>query len=234
MGRPPIGKVAMTNTERSRRRRAALAASPHATKPTEPATKPYVTEPPAHATKPGPDPRDAEIARLTREVAQAKARIAELERERAERTAVPQAKSPDEARGRPVKRELIGKFIRMIGDPSENEARLAGERLVGALAASKDTRHALADLWDQHCEAERKRPTMPQPIDWPKIEATLVAYADGKTKLGMNAVLKAVKAAEPAADRQDREGNQVIHHHIILVLQRLGFTLSASGLTFHR
>jgi hypothetical protein len=68
MGRPPIGKVAMTSTERSRRYRAGLATKPAATKPAEPATKP--AEP---ATKPGPDHRDDEIARL-------KARIAELEK----------------------------------------------------------------------------------------------------------------------------------------------------------
>jgi hypothetical protein len=48
MGRPPIGTVAMTSTERSRRRRAGLS-TPAATK---------------HATKGGPDPRDEEIARL--------------------------------------------------------------------------------------------------------------------------------------------------------------------------
>jgi hypothetical protein len=58
MGRPPIGKKAMTSTERSRRRRAGMVAKPDATKPSR------------HATK--PDPRDQEIARLM-------ARVAELE-----------------------------------------------------------------------------------------------------------------------------------------------------------
>jgi hypothetical protein len=58
MGRPPIGKKAMTSTERSRRRRAGMAAKPDATKPSR------------HATK--TDPRDQEIARLT-------ARVVELE-----------------------------------------------------------------------------------------------------------------------------------------------------------
>src|SRR5262245_41627533 len=69
MGRPPIGKVAMTSTERSRRYRAGLAAKPApATKPAEP------------ATKPGPDRRDEKIAALERQLAQAHKRIAELER----------------------------------------------------------------------------------------------------------------------------------------------------------
>jgi hypothetical protein len=62
MGRPPIGKVAMTNTERSRRYRAGLTAGATSPRPAEP-----------DATKPAkPDWRDREIARL-------KARIAKLE-----------------------------------------------------------------------------------------------------------------------------------------------------------
>jgi hypothetical protein len=67
MGRPPIGKVAMTNTERSRRYRAGLATKPHATKP---ATKSHATKPAEPATKLDPD------------IASLKARIAELEKER--------------------------------------------------------------------------------------------------------------------------------------------------------
>jgi hypothetical protein len=67
MGRPPIGKVAMTATERSRRYRARLTAGPAATKPVGPATKPV-----GPATKPTPDRRDEQIAQL-------KARVAELE-----------------------------------------------------------------------------------------------------------------------------------------------------------
>jgi hypothetical protein len=71
MGRPPIGKIAMTATERSRRYRAGLA-----TKPT-PATKPepIATKPEPVATKPA----EAAIAAKDREIAQLKERIAELE-----------------------------------------------------------------------------------------------------------------------------------------------------------
>ena len=61
MGRPPLFKHAMSNTERSRRRRAGYAATRAAPKLTEP------------ATKLAPELRDEEIAQL-------KARIAELER----------------------------------------------------------------------------------------------------------------------------------------------------------
>jgi hypothetical protein len=95
MGRPPIGKRAMTSTERSRRYRAGLAAKPAATKPAEPATKPE------------PDRRDADIARLSARIAELEAgtlstaerqkletRIRELEaelaRERAKKTAHPE------------------------------------------------------------------------------------------------------------------------------------------------
>src|SRR5262245_5160242 len=62
MGRSPIGKVAMTSTERSRRHRAGLSAQPA-------------------ATKPGPDRRNEKIAALQRELAQAIKHIAKLRAE---------------------------------------------------------------------------------------------------------------------------------------------------------
>jgi hypothetical protein len=75
MGRPPIGKVAMTDAERQRRRRERLAAKPD-TPPFR--DKPHVTKPsPATHRQPNPEPQ-AEPAI----VAQLKARIAELEQER--------------------------------------------------------------------------------------------------------------------------------------------------------
>jgi hypothetical protein len=66
-GRPPIGKRPMTPAERQRRRRAGLTAKPtSAYRDIEPVTKPT-----------SPD-----NAKLAKELAQAKARIAELERQR--------------------------------------------------------------------------------------------------------------------------------------------------------
>jgi len=84
MGRPPIGKVAMTSTERSRRRRAGLATKPAATKPAEPATK----------SSPAPD------TAKDRQSASFKARIAELEAELIRERAKPATKlaQPDDAR----------------------------------------------------------------------------------------------------------------------------------------
>jgi hypothetical protein len=71
MGRPPIGKVAMTSTERSRRYRAGLASKP------APATKPA-----GAATKPKAEPeRDDRSAEKDREIARLKARNLELELE---------------------------------------------------------------------------------------------------------------------------------------------------------
>jgi hypothetical protein len=73
MGRPPIGKTAMTGAERVRRYRAK-----HGTKP--------VTKRHASVTKPEVDKATraakAEIAALAKELAQAKTRITEVERER--------------------------------------------------------------------------------------------------------------------------------------------------------
>src|SRR5262245_35838901 len=86
MGRPPIGKVAMTSTERSRRRRAGLAANSAATKPVEPATKPQGKP---ERDPPGPDPAA---------LAQAKARIIELERALAQANALERALAQAKAR----------------------------------------------------------------------------------------------------------------------------------------
>jgi hypothetical protein len=75
MGRPPIGKVAMTSTERSRRYRAGLSTKPAAaTKPAEHATKQEA------GPRPAPE-RDwgAELRQREAEITQLKARIAELE-----------------------------------------------------------------------------------------------------------------------------------------------------------
>jgi hypothetical protein len=80
MGRPPIGKRAMTSTERSWRRRERLRAEHPATKPDRPATKPEpATKPSGPATKPAGVADGARFELLEKELAAAKARIAELE-----------------------------------------------------------------------------------------------------------------------------------------------------------
>jgi hypothetical protein len=87
MGRPPVGKVAMTAAERQRRHRAQLHSSKPAAVTKPPVTKPPITE--LSITKPvaAPDTAQANcIAALEAEnkrleLAQAKVRIKELQRE---------------------------------------------------------------------------------------------------------------------------------------------------------
>jgi hypothetical protein len=142
------------------------------------------------------------------------------------------AASLGEERGKPVKSELISKFIRMTGDDSGNEAQQAAQKLISALRANKDDRHTLADLWDKHCEQEaRKRPAKPKPINWPEVEAAIIRLADGKATLTMNAVLKAIRAAGSAADAREQE---TLHRYIFGVMKRLGFTASPSLMSFRR
>jgi len=94
MGRPPIGKTAMSNTERSRRYRAGLATK-HATKPS-----------PASDTA-----KDARIRALEGELAQARKRIADLEGRGEGRL----TRSSREGRSRPVEFTEIGRLQAEIG-----------------------------------------------------------------------------------------------------------------------
>jgi hypothetical protein len=168
----------------------------------------------------------ARICELEEELAAASDRIDELT-EASSATA-----SPEEERGKPVKSELIAKFIRMTGDPSEHEARQAAGRLISALMANEADRHALADLWDKHCEqAARQRPAKPKPINWPEVEAAVVSYAEGKTTVTVNKTLRAIKdAIKDDITVLGEVGARYIHS----TLTRLGFTRSASGLTYSR
>jgi hypothetical protein len=77
MGRPPIGKAAMTSTERSRRYRAGLATKPAATKP---ATKSAHAEPPPRFAATLYDLLSGYTEAITRP--ELKAHIVELEQER--------------------------------------------------------------------------------------------------------------------------------------------------------
>jgi uncharacterized coiled-coil protein SlyX len=103
MGRPPIGKVAMTSTERSRRYRAGLA--------TKPATKPAPASDPA---------TDARIHELEAELAQARKRIADLERRGEDRL----TRSHREERGRPVEFTEVGRLRAQIASLKSDIVKL--------------------------------------------------------------------------------------------------------------
>jgi hypothetical protein len=246
MGRPPIGKVAMTSTERSRRYRAGLAAKPAATKTAEPATKP----------KAEPE-RDDRSAEKDREIAQLKARIAELESERAQRDARIRELEPALARAREKHKHSesvldaslatqathgsgpnaqISKFIRHLGNANQAEATTAAQKLVSGLTASESDRHALAELWEKHCEEHaRQHPPKPKPIDWSEVERAIKTFAEGKTKVTINKVFTAVHAQVPEFEQWHGWGDSPRKGRFIRdCLSRLGFAASRSGLTFER
>jgi hypothetical protein len=135
MGRPPIGKRAMTSTERSRRYRAGKTVKP------EPATTPQA-EPSAE--------NDQEIVRREREqlrAIRAILRLAEVKRERdhykqmvegpgvaTKRTVKPVTKpSPETERERSIDTALIESIIRLLQETNEQlEEMLRIERIEAA------------------------------------------------------------------------------------------------------
>jgi hypothetical protein len=222
MGRPPIGKHAMSGAERQRRYLEKLLGGKSTVSSVTKQTK-------------ADEAKDREIAAL-------KARIATLERERAQH----EAHDREFVAAPPRKREKhrpseslsthtttqgsgsntqISKFIRHLGNANEAEAAAAARKLVSRLAASESDRHALAELWEKHCnEQARQRPPKPKPVDWPEVGRAIKTYAEGKTKVNLNSLAKAIYAKVPALNDnlEELRGDQ-IYGFIVGCLRRLGF-----------
>jgi hypothetical protein len=165
---------------------------------------------------------------LQKELAAARARIVELEVKLAQR---PNKLAPKQghAGGRPAMPNggNVGKLIRMLGSSNDREA-LTSARM---LAKAADL-HALAEAWERAREQESKhRPAKPKPVDWPKVDEAVQRYADGKTTVTFNKLWRAV-VKEVLALGENRDPQA--HDYIARCLQRLGFTVSSSGLTFSR
>jgi hypothetical protein len=212
--------------EYMRRWRAGRPAKPGATKTAE--------------TKPSPAPDTAK----DQEIAQLKARIRAVEQERdhykqlaesgAQHVRQPEAPLARDGRKHAELKDTapattlgpnaqISKFIRHLGNANEAEATAAARKLVSVLAASASDRHDLADVWEKHCEEQaRQRPPKPKPVDWPEVEIAIKTYTEGKTKVNINAVNKAVYAHMPKAQH---EGLRTVEAVTFLrgCLRRLGF-----------
>ena len=140
----------------------------------------------------------------------------------------------------PTDRDRIGKFIGMLGSSADAEVLKAARDLVSELKADGFDLHTLAAAWEIERERQKgPRPTPLSPVDWVEVEAAITRYADGKTTVKTEAVLRAVLTAVPAikADRPERERVEVINEVILYVsstLSRLGFTRGSSWLMFHR
>jgi hypothetical protein len=229
MGRPPIGKVAMTATERSHRFRAKQRAE-------QPATKRNESD---AATIAALNARIAELEAFQSTLAgdvvavleEKNRRIAELESKLAQRakTPAPSAKQTD-TRPATEDRGNAGKLIRRLGGASAPSEILAAAR---ALAKSTDL-HELAEVWEKHWQKKNKhKPPKPKPIDWPQVEAAIRRYADGKTNLKINDLLRSVFAKIPGL-REASHAEPSFLGYIRGCLHHLGFTASRSGLTYDR
>jgi hypothetical protein len=235
MGRPPIGKVAMTAAERLRRHR--LKHRPEQ-KPGENAALARAYERMAELER--------EVARLKAapvtkpsadDTTPLKARIRDLEAEVARLRAAATAQRRPESRGTAVEEDTkLKKLIRLLDSPQKEEAAGALRKLAGELQARGRGFQELADLtaqWDQ--EDAAVRPPKLKPIDWPEVERAIKTYAEGKTKVTMNKVISAVQAQVPAFEGYRKDvPSQTKVGFIHKCLRGLGFTASRSGLTYER
>jgi hypothetical protein len=211
MGRPPLGERALTPAEKMRRYR----------------ERKFGNRPPRHAE-------------AAREIAQLKARIAELETALAQerekrrppgpvRIASPATHAATQSSGPNAQ---IAKFIRHLGNANQTEAAMAAQGLVTRLTANESDRHALADLWEKHCKEQAVQRPKRKPVDWSAVERAINAYAEGKTRVTINKLVKAVRAQEPSLEDHGDSANT--YQFFKRRLGRLGFTASSSGLTFER
>jgi hypothetical protein len=207
MGRPPIGKIAMTGAERLRKFRDKQRAQRPVTK-RNPADIAHIRQ------------LEAENARLRAELTQAQAnRFTPPETEPGA-----QAKPP----ATPTNSAASGKLIRMLGSSNDGEALNAARML----AKSADL-HTLAEIWEKHLAQQPKPKGKPKPVDWPALEEAILAYAKGRTNLTMNNVMKAAYAAVPAA-KDIGDGGRAVAICIKHRLVNLGFILSKSGMSYTR
>jgi hypothetical protein len=217
MGRPPIGKVAMSGAERMRRLRAK-----------HPVTKPVTKPASADSAR-----LEARIRKLEDENANLRDENAKL-RARAETRSTSDGGALAAAEGakhqRPEKFKQdkdddnrISKLIRRLDSPEDNAVLKTARSLVSELQTDGKNLQFLSDLFHQQWKKENaERPTKPKPIDYSQIEAIVRRYTDGKTKVNIEAVVTAIFAEVPAWRGQlGRDGAKYIER----CMQRRGFTL---------
>ena len=225
MGRPPIGKTAMSATERSRRYRAGLATKPDAAKPdaakpdaTKHAAKPDATK---HATKPdATSTADAELAA-------AKARIRELEATlaKAHRVAAVPADGKMSAQ--------TFKLLCSLDAPEDGVVLNAARALVRNLKASGSDLRTLSDALEAEWKKTQQPKERPVTVDYTVVDGAIDRSIAGREKVTFDRVWKAIVAAVPVLDK----GGPPARHAIEYThrrLQRLGFTASNSMRSFQR
>jgi hypothetical protein len=226
MGRPPIGKVAMTGAERTRLYRLRRG-------PAKPAPKSD-----AHAALKAENAAlKAAIEKLKAQGdgnAALRARIAELEMQLAhERSAQAAAEAePSKPGGNEAMGKRVFKLVLRLDSPNDNEALLAARKLVRELKAIGSDLRTLAAALETEWEKQQKaKPAPPPPIDFSEVEAAVKRYAADRTTVNFNRMWRALKAEVPALDVH--RGRNVAHY-LMGCLRRLGFAGSSSNLTWHR
>lgn len=221
MGRPPIGKTAMTDAERQRRHRAQFRDSKPVTKPAKP-----------DATR-----WQGEIAALKDENAKLKA---ELARERLRVAAEAKHSKPDvddgdqAAAAGPLGKKVF-KILLKLDDANDNTVLVAARTLVSNLKANGSDLRILADALGAELEKQEKAKPAPQPdIDFAAVKAVVTRYAADRTTVKYNAVWRAVVAAMPILDEPGVTHGSGISRYIQGCLRRLGFKGSSSGLSWSR
>jgi hypothetical protein len=233
MGRPPIGKVAMTGAERLRRyhlkRAQAVTARIRALQAEVARLK---AEKPQARSATDAEPLKARIAELA----------AELARERRQRPAEP-AHEHTTSRAAPhhTPRKIdpkdeskLMKRIRRLDSP-DSEVVAAVRALANELKARGRGFQELGDLtavWD--AEDAAQQPKKPKSVDWDAVKSAIDQYVDGKTRVTINLVIRAVDAKVPTYKQQSSELRYQSHGFIIRHLRSLGFTISASNSSAER
>jgi hypothetical protein len=168
-------------------------------------------------------PKEAgEIARLRAEIDGLKATIATL-------TAIKPHERHVESGIDGMSRQTF-KLLLKLDSSSDSEVVASARALVGKLKAAGSDLRVLADALGKEWDKQKAKPAPPPSIDYAAIEAAVIRYAEGRSTVQRNKLWKAVIATVPGAGGPGR----IPSDYIDRLLRRLGFTMSRSGLTFHR
>jgi hypothetical protein len=249
MGRKPIGKAAMTSSERQRRFLDKLRGTKGKT------DNAAVARPGEAEIRKLKAAHDKLAADLTREITahgKTQTEKAQLERDLARETAArksaeefvdmtnaawmkiaarsgqtpSQQRRPESRRADAKGDTVLMKLIRRLDSP-DSEAVAALRKLASELQSRGRGFQELADLtarWDQ--EDAVVRPPKPKPIDWPEVERAVKMYTEGKTKVTINKVTAAVYDHVPALKRSERSEevrSDYVYGFLVGCLERLGF-----------
>jgi hypothetical protein len=230
MGRPPIGKKAMSGAERFRRWY-----EKHRD------DKPRAEQ---RAAKSTADHAGARIVELEEHVRKLQAANRELEAELTRRKAQ-EREFADWIRvgGKPTPRpETASKAKLSIEDYNKLVRRIHPNKWVGLKEpaldrALTDAVQILEQLFEPVKEATKQkrqeRARREAPVDWAAVVAAIERYAADRTTVTMNKVLAAIYVVAPQA-KADRQNMEATHRCVHRTLIRLGFTASSTGSSFRR